>query len=206
MFCTSVRQRRSFLPSQEGSLTNEELEEVITEIQQLWPECHMVRGSPWHSESNGGVERVNQTVQAKLGTWMRDTQSRRWTVGCRIIMWRYNTQIHCTLGNVPYRLMFGQLSHVGISLLILDPDLINALCTEAQLNRVIEYEGMVDAWDGKPHVDDTVADVFFDNMMGTPLNNVQEAAVDGEEVTVDAGEKVATINAQEVTGVNRDLF
>ena len=102
--------------------------------------------------------------------------------------------------------MFGQLSHVGISLLILDPDLINALCTEAQLNRVIEYEGMVDAWDGKPHVDDTVADVFFDNMMGTPLNNVQEAAVDGEEVTVDAGEKVATINAQEVTGVNRDLF
>ena len=65
---------------------------------------------------------------------------------------------------------------------------------------------MVDAWDGKPHVDDTVADVFFDNMMGTPLNNVQEAAVDGEEVTVDAGEKVATINAQEVTGVNRDLL
>ena len=96
MFCTSVRQRRSFLPSQEGSLTNEELEEVITEIQQLWPECRMVRGSPRHSESNGRVERVNQTVQAKLGTWMHDTQSCRWTVGCCIIMWRYNTQIHRT--------------------------------------------------------------------------------------------------------------
>jgi hypothetical protein len=80
----------------------------------------MVRGSPRHSESNGGVERVNQTVQAKLGTWMRDTHSRRWTVGCRVVMWRYNTQIHRTLGNVPYRLMFGQLPRVGISSLLLD--------------------------------------------------------------------------------------
>jgi hypothetical protein len=87
MFCTYIRQRRNCLPTpQEGSLTNAELEEVITEIRQLWPECRMVRGSPRHSESNGGVEHVNQTVQAKLGTWMRDTHSRRWTVGCRVVI------------------------------------------------------------------------------------------------------------------------
>ena len=86
---TFIRQRRNINPP---SLTSEELADVITEIRQLWPECRMVRGSPRHSESNGGVERVNRTVQAKLGTWMQDTNSRRWSVGCRIIMWRYNTQ------------------------------------------------------------------------------------------------------------------
>ena len=87
MFCTSVRQCRNYHPNpQEASLTNTELEEVITEIRQLWSECHMVRGSPWHLESNGGVERVNQTVQAKLGMWMRDTHSHRWSVGCHVIM------------------------------------------------------------------------------------------------------------------------
>jgi hypothetical protein len=38
---------------------------VIKEIKNLWSECMMVRGSLRHSESNGGVERVNQTVQKK---------------------------------------------------------------------------------------------------------------------------------------------
>jgi hypothetical protein len=43
--------------------------------------------------------------------------------------------------------MFGQSPCVGISSLLLDADLINTLSTEAQLNRVVEYEGMVEAWD-----------------------------------------------------------
>ena len=90
---------------------------------------------------------MNQTVQAKLGTWMRDTGSRRWSVGCRIVMWRYNTQIHRTLGNIPYRLMFGQTPRVGISSLLLEASLIDSLSTEAQLNRVTQYEGMVEAVD-----------------------------------------------------------
>ena len=36
---------------------------VIKEVKNLWPKCMMVRESPRHSESNGGVERVNQRVQ-----------------------------------------------------------------------------------------------------------------------------------------------
>ncbi len=31
---------------------------VIKELKNLWPEWQMVRGSPRHSESNGGVERA----------------------------------------------------------------------------------------------------------------------------------------------------
>ena len=44
---------------------------------------------------------------------------------------------------------------------------------------------MVDAWDDKPPIDDTAPDVFFDTMMCTELDSIQEAAVDGEEVAVD---------------------
>jgi hypothetical protein len=39
------------------------LDQVIVELKQLWPDCRMVRGSPRHSESNGGVERINRIVQ-----------------------------------------------------------------------------------------------------------------------------------------------
>jgi hypothetical protein len=57
-------------------LTELELLEVITEVRQLWPKCRMVRGSPHHSPSNGGVEQVNHTMQEKFGAWMKDFKSR----------------------------------------------------------------------------------------------------------------------------------
>ena len=50
---------------------------MILEIKNLWPEVKLVRGSARHSESNGGVERVNQTVEKKLGAWMKDNSSKR---------------------------------------------------------------------------------------------------------------------------------
>ena len=46
----------------ESEISDELLSEVITEIGKLWPECRMVTGTPHHSESNGGVKRVNHTV------------------------------------------------------------------------------------------------------------------------------------------------
>lgn len=55
------------------------VDEVITEVRKLWPGSHMVRGSPRHSESNGGVERVNCTVQQKLHSWMKRHKSMSWS-------------------------------------------------------------------------------------------------------------------------------
>jgi hypothetical protein len=99
----------------------------------------MVRGSPRHSPSNGGVEQVNRTMQEKLGAWMKDCKSRQWTIGCCLMMWGYNTQNHRTIGDIPYCLVFGQLPCVGISALPLDASVLTQLAMEAQLNRVCDY-------------------------------------------------------------------
>ncbi len=120
------------------------LDEVIAELKLLWPDCRMVRGSPRHFESNGGVKRVNQTVQQKLGAWMRDNRTVRWSVGCKIIQWQYNTQRHSTLRDIPYKLVFGQTPRVGISGLLVCPQLLDRLSTEEDLNRVCQYDGMID--------------------------------------------------------------
>jgi hypothetical protein len=119
------------------SLTNNDLAQIIMEIKQLWPECQMVWGSPWHSQSNGGIERFNCTVQLKLGVWMTSNKMRLWSVGCRLMMWGYNTQHHRMVDNIPYHLLFGQHPHVGISGLHLEQDLLDRLATKADLNRVI---------------------------------------------------------------------
>jgi len=154
-------------------LTDDEIDEIITEIKQLWPECRMVRGSP---------RRVNHTMQDKLGAWMMDTSSRRWSVGCRRMMWRYNTQIHRTVKDIPYRLVFGQKPRVGISGLHLDYSLLDKLATEADLNKVCNYEGkeedVVDAGAvvaGKMDVDDEVAEVVSPNKVAdTAIAQLQE--------------------------------
>ena len=48
------------------TLTKNDLAAIITEMKQMWPKCRMVRGSPRHFQSNGGVERVNCTMESKL--------------------------------------------------------------------------------------------------------------------------------------------
>jgi hypothetical protein len=129
------------------ALTKEDLTKIIAKVRELWPECRMVQGLPRHSPSNGGVERVNRTVEEKFGAWMRETKNTQWSVGCRLIMRRYNTQVHRTIKNIPYKCMFGQVPCVGISSLPLDEGLISMLSTGAQLNRVSDYKGKVKVLD-----------------------------------------------------------
>ena len=69
-------------------LCDEFMELVIKQVKNLWPECKLVRGSPCHSKSNGGFERVNQTVQKKFGAWMKENNSTYWAIGCKICQWR----------------------------------------------------------------------------------------------------------------------
>ena len=95
-----------------------------------------MRGSPRHSESNGGVERVNQTVLKKLGAWMKENKTKHWSIGCKIAQWRYNTQVHQTLRDTPYHLTFGQHPRVGISNLPLSSEILKNLASEANLNDV----------------------------------------------------------------------
>ena len=113
------------------------MDSVIKEIKNLWPQVKLVKGSSRHSESNGGVERVNQTVGKKLGAWMKDNNSKHWSIGCKIIQWQINTTVHMGIKAVPYVLTYGQQPRIGISNLPIDAKVIDGLVEEAQLNTVI---------------------------------------------------------------------
>jgi hypothetical protein len=94
----------------------------------------MVKGQPRHSESNGGVERFNRTIEDKIAKWMAEHKSLRWSVGGKICCWRYNTQMHRAIGGLnPYRITFGQQARCGISHLPLSHALIESLRVEGEL-------------------------------------------------------------------------
>ena len=120
--------------------TAEDLCEIITEISHLWPECKIVHGRPRHSESQGGVERLNRTYKQKISVWLEENQSRNWSIGCKLARWQINTQFHTGVKNVPYILAFGQRPRCGISSLPLSPELMCSLATEAQLNITLNLQ------------------------------------------------------------------
>ena len=113
------------------------LDEVISEIKKLWPECLMVKGSPRRKEANGGIERLNQTVENKIGTILKDHGSKKWATLCKLVQWRVNTQQHSSVKAMPYQLLTGQRPRVGISGLPIAKELLETLTTEAALNRIL---------------------------------------------------------------------
>jgi hypothetical protein len=184
-------------------LTDLELSEIITEVRQLWPKCRMVRRSPRHSPSNGGVEQVNHTMQEKLGAWMKDCKLRQWTIGCCLMMWQYNTQNHRTIGNIPYRVL-AQLPRIGISLLPLDASVLTRIATEAQMNRVCNYVGKVDVLNNNTAVVEATDDAEeaktadYDEIQANTNNSKKHeyvAAVDNYNIN---GSRAADDNLDEI--------
>ena len=115
------------------SFNDGDLFSVIHALSDLWPECKLVKGRARHSESNGGVERLNQTVQRRMAAWMSTTGSRSWSVGCLLVQWVVNTSWHATIKTTPYELMFGQPPRCGISQLPFSENFISRLSTEQEL-------------------------------------------------------------------------
>ncbi len=99
-------------------------------------------------------------------------------------MWRYNTQRHRTVNDVPYRLVSGQMPQVGLSKLPLLRELIDTLATETQLNKVCDYVGKIVTPDDEepmvvidndgPDDDDRDAEAGFDER----LRHVSELQVE----------------------------
>lgn len=101
----------------------------------------LVTGKPRHSESNGGIERRNRTVEEKISNWMHENKSKHWAQSLPFIQWRCNTQIHRGIGNrTPYHLMFGQHPQIGISNLPIAPNMLAGLATEMDVNQCLGLE------------------------------------------------------------------
>jgi hypothetical protein len=80
--------------AKEDANANDTVGEIIQELAQLWPGCRMVKGAPYHSATNGGVERFNRTIQDKIKMWMLHNSSGHWSIGAKgmRIVFVYNHQ------------------------------------------------------------------------------------------------------------------
>ena len=85
------------------------MDEIISEVRRLWPHCIMVKGRPRHSQSNGGIERANRSLEEGLFAWMMQNKSSAWSVGRNFVRWEMNSRKSAATGARPYELLTGQV-------------------------------------------------------------------------------------------------
>jgi hypothetical protein len=71
---------------------------VNSEKKKLWPGTICIIGKPHHSESYGGVERRNRTMEETTKNWMHKNNTIPWSQSLPFIQWCCSTQIHTEIG------------------------------------------------------------------------------------------------------------
>ena len=85
-----------------GEFNNAVMAEMCTRfgVQQVFSKSH-------HPQSNGAVERVNQTLKRSLYRLMSYYQKQRWWTFLKYVTYAYNNSVHRTTGQTPFALHRG---------------------------------------------------------------------------------------------------
>ncbi|KAK3909807.1 KRAB-A domain-containing protein 2 [Frankliniella fusca] len=86
----------------------------VEKLEEIFPELKIVHGTPRHSQSQGSVERANQTVQDRLTAWMLQHKTREWARGLPFVQFAMNKTWHEGMKMAPYAAMFGHEARLGL--------------------------------------------------------------------------------------------
>ena len=90
--------------------------QVITELEQMWPDLVIVHGKTRHPQSQGSVERANCDI--KYIAWMSGSDTRDWTVGLTFVQFQNNWSHHIGMKRSPFTALFGAGAKVKLTLSI----------------------------------------------------------------------------------------
>eukprot|EP00102_Acyrthosiphon_pisum_P023247 XP_016660457.1 PREDICTED: KRAB-A domain-containing protein 2-like [Acyrthosiphon pisum] len=93
--------------------------ELINSLRETCPDLNIVHGKPWHSQSQGSVERANQDIENILTTWMQDNNTNKWSEGLSFVQFMKNSAYHSGIKQSPYNAMFGTDPKTGLTSSIL---------------------------------------------------------------------------------------
>ena len=105
---------------------------IFEEFKVMWPGLKIIHGRPRHSQSQGSVERLNQTAERMLQKWCADT-GKGWVAACIHVQWGYNTGHHSGVGKAPYVAVFGSEPRLGLSGYHLPPEVVEGVAYEETL-------------------------------------------------------------------------
>ncbi|XP_053407944.1 KRAB-A domain-containing protein 2-like [Mercenaria mercenaria] len=111
---------------------------VISELKDLWPDSCIVHGKPRHPQTQGSVERANADIKDMLVAWMRENQSKSWTIGLKFVQFMKNNSYHSGIKRSPYKAMFGCDAKMGLTTSSLPNDILSSLESEEDLQAQLD--------------------------------------------------------------------
>lgn len=75
-----------------------------------------------------------------LASWMKDTQSNRWSMGIKFVQFSKNRSLHAAINRSPYKAMFGCDPRIGLNSIQLPKDVFLQcpdIIEEIDLNRIL---------------------------------------------------------------------
>ena len=109
---------------------------VISELSTLWPQLQLVTGRSRNPQSQGAVERLNGVIQDKLKIWMRENNSKKWSIGLKFVQWQINISKHETTKHASFKATFGEEPSVGLSSTNLPKPVLDGISYEEDLDKV----------------------------------------------------------------------
>ncbi|CAF1570775.1 unnamed protein product [Rotaria magnacalcarata] len=86
---------------------------VIKDLQTTWTNLIIINGRPRHPQTQGLVERGNQTLESVLGKWMQSNNRNDWS---KAVAYAINTSSAQTIKKSPYDVVFGQKPRCDIEM------------------------------------------------------------------------------------------
>lgn len=120
---------------------------VIEELCGMWNDLKIVHGIPWHSQSQGSVERANQDIENMLATWLTDNKTNKWSNGLKFIQFMKNRSLHHGIKCSPYEAMFGTTAKIELKSTPLPYNIIENLRSEEDLEEALNSININDKYD-----------------------------------------------------------
>lgn len=89
--------------------------EVIKELNRLF-KLKLIFSSPYHSQTNGALERSHQTLKEYLKHYVNESQT-NWDEYIPLAMFTYNTHIHKSTNFTPFELVFAHKANIPKSII-----------------------------------------------------------------------------------------
>lgn len=107
--------------------------QVVNELNEVWPELKIVCGQHRPGQGQGSLERASRDVKNMIRAWMRSHRSRRWAEGLRFVQLARNQVFDVSLQQSPYEAMFGCKAKLGLYSSHLPRETVAVLQTEEEL-------------------------------------------------------------------------
>lgn len=112
---------------------NEFLDSTITELNQLWPDCVIVRGQSRHPPNS--IE-SDENIEGLLRAWMVDNKSEKWSIGLQFVQFRKNSSFNCVIGRSPYKALFGNDPKIGLNISNLSLEILHRIFKDGELENI----------------------------------------------------------------------